>query len=65
MLIKRQCINTGRKRTLKSRKNQNAWRKDNLHVFGKIGSEQHQRIGDERKKFLRLTRKLLNRKQTL
>ena len=37
--------NNGKKRTTKSRKNQNAWRKVNLKVLENIGSRQHQASG--------------------
>ena len=41
--------NKGRNRTIKSRKNHNACRKENLQVLGNIGSGHHQISGNERK----------------
>ena len=59
---KRERTDNGRNRTVKSRKNQNAWRKGNLRVLRNIESSHHQTSGDERKnkkEYLRQTSKLL------
>ena len=48
---KRKTTNEGRIRTIKSNKNQNALRKENLQIQGNIGSIQHQISGEERKTF--------------
>ena len=53
--------NDGRNRTTKSRKNQNAKRKENLEILGNIGSGHHQTCGDGRKKE-NLWRKLVETK---
>ena len=47
---KLKATNDGRNRTAKSRKNQNARRKENLKVLGNIRSGHRQISGDERKK---------------
>ena len=41
---------TARNRTTKSRKNQNARRKENLQLLWNIGSRHHETRGDKRKK---------------
>ena len=41
--------NNGRNKTAKSRKNQNAWRKGKLQVYGNIGNGHHQTNGDLKK----------------
>ena len=38
-------------KTTKSRKNQNAWRKGNLQLVGKVGTGHHQTSEDERNSF--------------
>ena len=46
---KGQKRNSRRNRTAKSGKNQNAWRKEKLQVFGNIRSKHHQTSGNDRK----------------
>ena len=46
---KRETTINGRNRTTKSRKNQNAQRKENLQILGNIGSTHHQTRVDIRK----------------
>ena len=47
---KRETTNDEKKRTKKSRKNQNTQRKENLQVLENIGSGHHQTSGDKRKR---------------
>ena len=55
---KQEMTHDRRNRTTKSRKNQNTWRKGNLHILGNIVSGHHQTRGDEIKTLERISHEI-------